>query len=131
MIGVDVDQIYGILRLHISGIDACAIFSKDLVFSLNTLFIPKEIYNIISVTRISLNKIKKNKLVINDKIINLYNIRAIIVLESPNVIISRRILNLPLCDFFVHDDRKSGFMGVRRIDKNYEQYVIDNTTKFM
>ena len=127
MIGVDVDQVYGIMKLSINeliyGKKYCY-SERELAFSPNTQFIPKEIYNIISVKQISLVNIK-NKLVIGDKIINLYNIHAIFVNESPNIIMSRKILNLPLYKFFSFES-KNGITWIK--DESYKQFVIDCTT---
>ena len=105
MIGVDVDQIYGIIELIISR--TCdyslsrikyLVSRGQVIFPANTPFIPKEIYNIISIGKIVFYDIRQ-KLVIGNRIINLHNIRSINITMSPNIVISRHILKLPLCNF--------------------------------
>ena len=98
MICADVDQMHGIIRLTICdrevGDNKFNVFKNELLFPVSTPSIPKEIYNIIPIIDISLCGTKK-KLVISNKIINLYNIEYFFVIQSQNVIISREICKLP------------------------------------
>ena len=131
MIGVDVDQIYGTLKLDFF---AYYLYRNKMAFchekgalilSSNSPCIPKEIYNIISIEEIFLSSVK-NKLVIGDKIINLHNIKSILIQESPNVIISRKILNLP--SFMCFSDDRSGYKAVNLYDRDFKKFIIESTT---
>ena len=117
MIGADVDQIYGVVILNvferITMLKGVRRIYYSLSFTMGVSFLPREIYNIISITKINLYNIK-NKLVISNKIVNLHKISIINTQDSPNVVISRKILDLPLCDFFVCGDFKSGYTIARK-----------------
>ena len=131
MIGADIDQIYGFAIILITDRGDRKknriIFRKELLFPTSTPFIPKEIYNITLINRIILADTIK-KLVISNKIINLYNITQITVRDTPNVIISRRILRFALLDGFYYGNKIMGYKVTCRVFEDYEQIIIENTT---
>ena len=132
MIGADIDQIHGFACLFVSNINACdynyTIFKSALLFPTSTPFIPKEIYNIISIEDISLLGTTK-KLVIGNRIINLHNIKIIYAQDTPNVIISRNILRLALLTVFYYGSKATGYGEVQRDNNwNYKRIIIENTT---
>ena len=92
------------------------------------IFLPREIYNIISIKDISIIYVI-NRLVISNKIINLRNIDIICVHDSPNVIISRKIMELPMRGFFSYGDGGSctGYKTVYRNNKKYKKIITKKT----
>ena len=132
MIGVDIDQIHGFTSLFISNVnmrnEIHALFKSTLLFPTSTPFIPKEIYNIISIKYISLISATK-KLIIDNIIINLRNIKIICAQDTPNVIISRNILRLALLNVFYYGSKATGYREVCRNNKEqYIKIITENTT---
>ena len=133
MIGVDIDQIYGIIEFNV--IDRSNMINggyyhnvTGLIFTMGAPFLPREIYNIISIKDISIIYVI-NRLVISNKIINLRNIDIICVHDSPNVIISRKIMELPMRGFFSYGDGGSctGYKTVYRNNKKYKKIITKKT----
>ena len=131
MIGADVDQIYYTrILLNMSNIGRISLSGRgELVFPTSTPFIPKEIYNIMTIEHICIMDTTKN-LVISNKIINLYNIKTIRVQNAPNVMITRNILRLALLGVFCYGSKITGLKIIRSCDENYKKIIIENTTIF-
>ena len=134
MIWVDIDQIYGFTSLFVSNISEFnkvdTLFIKELLFPISTPFIPKEIYNIISIEGISFFGTPK-KLIIDNRIINLHNINRFCVQDAPNIIISRHILRLALLDVFYCGSNAIGYKRALRNNKErYKRIITENTTIF-
>ena len=126
MIFADVDQIYDIKILCVTSREK-PYYQQELVFPTSTSFLPKEIYNIISVNEIKLY-FTRQKLVINNKIINLHNIVSIVAQNTPNVIISRAVLKLPLLSSFSYGDQATKYGVVCVNYENYIKIIMERTT---
>ena len=93
MISVDIDQIYGTLMFGV-GI-WYNYYYNSLSFLDDTAFLPREIYNITSISHFIITGATQ-KLIISNRIINLCNITHLAIKNSKNTIISRKILNLEI-----------------------------------
>lgn len=94
MITADIDQI-SVLNMYLFSkyMKRCISNAAEIGFPNDITFLPKEIYNIVSIKKINLSG-TKSMLVISNKIINLRNIVELYIQDSPNIIISRNILML-------------------------------------
>ena len=124
MIGADVDQIHDIKVLHISRFEGRK-YSQEIFFPSNTSFLPKELYNIISINKITLCKTDQI-LMISSRIINLYNITEIF-LYLHLIILPKEILKLPKRVLFVYMNEYYYPKYLYSDSKKYKEFIMNKT----